>query len=522
MFRRFKIWPGGGGMFKKVLIANRGEIAVRIIRALRELGISSVAVFSEADREALHVRLADEAYPIGPAHPLESYLDVGRVLEAARRARVQAIHPGYGFLAENAAFVRAVEKAGFVFIGPDADCLEIIRDKVKARDAARRAGVPVVPGVEDVTPDNLAERAKELGYPLLLKSVAGGGGRGTRRVSRAKEVTNQFETTVKEARWSFANPDVYLEQLLKRARHVGVQVVADRHGGMDHLYEHEASVQRRLQKLLEEAPSPAVDDKLRERLCRAALAIAREVNLTNLGTVEFLLDGEKKFYFLGINGRIQVEHPITEMVTGLDLVRMQIELAAGAKVPFKSSAIQRHQHAIQLRVTAEDPARGFIPSAGTIRDLELPGGSSIRVDSGIHVGQAVSLYYDPLLLKIVSSGRDRAEALSRLDRALAEFHMDGVVTGAQYLRRFLKFKPFYTGSYDVNVLDRFLSSVDGSKRDIPVETITAAAALIAEDRIHRGLGIAGTGGEGLAKRRSTRDPWVFAARWDAMRGDLIR
>jgi len=509
-------------MFKKVLIANRGEIAVRIIRALRELGVGSVAVFSEADREALHVRLADEAYSVGPAHPLESYLDVGRVLETARRARVQAIHPGYGFLAENASFVRAVEKAGFVFIGPDAECLEIIRDKVRAREAARRADVPVVPGVDSVTPDNIADCAKELGYPLLLKSVAGGGGRGTRRVTKAKDVPSMFEASVKEARWSFANPDLYIERWLKRARHIGVQVVADRHGGVAHLYEHEASVQRRFQKLIEEAPSPAVDDKLRQQLVKAAIAIAKEVKLTNLGTVEFLLDGEKKFYFLGVNGRIQVEHPVTEMVTGLDLVRMQIELAAGAKVPFDPESVKRDLHAVQLRVTAEDPARGFIPSAGTIRDLELPGGSSVRVDSGIHIGQEISLYYDPLLLKVVASGRDRQEALSRLDRAVAEFHMDGVVTGAQYLRRFLKYKPFFNGSYDVRVLERFLSSVDGSKRDIPVETMVAAAALIAEDRVHRGMGIPGTAVDGAAGERSGRDPWVFAARWGGLRGGMAR
>lgn len=522
MFRRFKIWPGAGGMFKKVLIANRGEIAVRIIRALRELGVGSVAVFSEADREALHVRLADEAYPIGPAHPLESYLDVGRILEAARRAKVQAIHPGYGFLAENASFARAVEKSGFVFIGPEAECLEIIRDKVKAREAARRAGVPVVPGAEDVTPDNISECAKELGYPLLLKSVAGGGGRGTRWVARAREVSDQFEASVREARWSFANPDVYLESVLKKARHVGVTVVVDRHGGIAHVGEHEASVQRRFQKLIEEGPAPSVDAKLRPQLFRAAVAIAKEVGLGNIGTVEFLVDGEKKFYFLGVNGRIQVEHPVTEMVTGLDLVQLQIELAAGAKIPFDPETLPRNQHAVQLRVTAEDPARGFIPSAGTVRDLELPGGSAVRVDSGIHIGQEVSLYYDPLLLKIVTCGRDRAEALSRLDRALAEFHIDGVVTGAQYLRRFLKYKPFFAGSYDVRVLERFLASVDGSKREIPVECMVAAAALIAEDRMHRGIGITGGQVASAAATRAKRDPWVFAGRWGGMRGGMTR
>ncbi|MBN2491790.1 MAG: ATP-grasp domain-containing protein [Planctomycetes bacterium] len=522
MFRRLKIWPGSGGMFKKVLIANRGEIAVRIIRALRELGVVSVAVFSEADREALHVRLADEAYPIGPPHPLESYLDVGRILEAARRARVQAIHPGYGFLAENPAFVQAVEKSGLVFIGPDAECLEIIRDKLKAREAARRAGVPVVPAVEHVTADTIPERAKELGYPLLLKSVAGGGGRGTRRVARAKEIVAKYEASVKEARWSFANPDVFLERLLKRARHIGVQIVADRYGTVTDLYEHEGSVQRRYQKLVEEAPSPAVDDKLRAQLVRSAVAVSKEVGLTGLGTVEFLLDGEKKFYFLGLNGRIQVEHPLTEMITGLDLVRMQVELAAGGKVPFEPGSVGRTQHAVQVRVTAEDPARGFIPSAGVIRDLELPGGSSVRVDSGIHIGQEVSLYYDPLLLKIVTGGRDRAEALSRLDRALAEFHMDGVVTGAQYIRRFLKYKPFLSGSYDVRVMEHFLSSVDGSKREIPPEVMAAAGALIAEDRIHRGLGITAPGPESAALERPGRDPWIFAGRWSGMRGGLIR
>ena len=522
MFRRFKIWPGGGGMFKKVLIANRGEIAVRIIRALRELGIGSVAVFSEADREALHVRLADEAYPIGPPHPLESYLDVGRILEAARRARVQAVHPGYGFLAENAAFARAVELAGLVFIGPDADCLDILRDRVKAREAARRAGVPVVPGVEDVTSDNVMEKAKELGYPLLLKSVAGGGGRGTRSVVKAKEVTDKFERTTKEARWAFANPVLYLERLLKRPRHVGVQVVADRHGNVVALLEHEASVQRRYQKILEEAPSPAVDDKLRNQLLKASVDIAREVGLSNLGSVEFLLDGERKFYFLEMNTRIQVEHPVTEMITGLDLVRMQVELAGGAKVPFDPDSVPVNQHAIQLRVTAEDPSRGFMPSLGTIRDLELPGGSSVRVDSGIHIGQEISLYYDPLMLKIVACGRDRTEALSRLDRALAEFHMDGVVTGAPYLRRFLRYKPFFTGSYDVNVLDRFLASVDGTKRDVEIETIYSAAALIAQDRLRRGLGMSGSGGQSPVKPQATRDPWIFAGRWGGMRGGLFR
>ncbi len=518
MFRRLKIW-GGGGMFKKVLIANRGEIAVRIIRALRELGVGSVAVFSEADREASHVRLADEAYPIGPPHPLESYLDVGRILEAARRAKVQAIHPGYGFLAENAAFARAVERAGFVFIGPSPECLEIIRDKVQAKAAARRAGVQVVPGAEDVTAENIADKAKQLGFPVLLKSVAGGGGRGARKVTKARELLPKFEQATKEARWSFANPELYLEKMLKRPRHIGVQIVADRHGNSAHLFEHEASVQRRNQKVIEEAPSPGVSDKLRAQITKAALDIAREVELTIVGTVEFLLDGDDKFYFLGVNGRIQVEHPVTEMITGLDLVRMQIELAAGERLPVGGDLPELKQHAIQMRVTAEDPARGFMPSAGMIRDLELPGGSSIRVDSGIHFGQEISLYYDPLVLKIITSGRDRTEALSRLDRALAEFHIDGVVTSAPYLRRFLRYKPFMTGNYDTNVLDRFLSSVDGSKTDTPIDTICAAAALITQDRLHRGLASLQ---EPVIGPKPARDPWVFAGRVGGMRGGLLR
>src|SRR6266480_2500705 len=418
-------WP-----FQKVLIANRGEIAVRIIRACRDLGLGSVAVYSDADRHALHVRMADEAYHIGPSQATRSYLNILTIIEVARRAGAQAIHPGYGFLAENASFVDACTNAGLIFVGPPAEIQRAMGEKTAARRTAEAAGVPIVPGaMTDVEDDAEAEEvAARLGYPVLLKAAAGGGGKGIRFVRNPRDLLPALRTARSEARSAFGDSRVYIEKAVSPARHIEVQFIADKYGHVVHLGERECSIQRRHQKLIEESPSPALDPALREQITSSAVNLVRTINYVNAGTAEFLLGPDRNFYFLEVNARIQVEHPVTEMCTGIDLVQEQFRIAAGLPLSFTQRQLQLRGAAIECRISAEDPENRFLPATGTIQTLEEPSGPGVRVDSGLYAGLQVPLFYDPLLSKLIVWGRDRTQAIARMRRALAEYKILGVRT----------------------------------------------------------------------------------------------
>ena len=445
-------------MLKKILIANRGEIAVRIARACRELGVRSVAVYSDADRASLHVRVADEAYAVGPAPSRESYLRIDKLMEAARRAGCDALHPGYGFLAENPELPRACAANGIAFIGPSPEAMELLGSKTAARQLAARAGVPMVPGVQDPI-ENLqdAERiARELGYPVLLKAVAGGGGKGMRLVNAAGEMPAAWRDASSEALNAFGDGRVDLERYLDRPRHIEIQILADHHGNTVYLGERECSVQRRHQKVIEESPSPFMTPELRRSMGEAAVRLAREARYTNAGTVEFLVDADRNFYFLEVNTRLQVEHPVTEMVTGLDLVKLQIRIAGGESLPFAQENIVLRGHAIECRLYAEDPVNNFFPSPGTIVSYRAPSGPGIRLDDGVYPGFTVPTEYDPMLGKLIAAGQDRAEAVARLERALEEFSITGIKTNAQLFVRILRDPEFVRGELFTRWLDERL------------------------------------------------------------------
>ncbi|HEY6957481.1 MAG TPA: biotin carboxylase N-terminal domain-containing protein, partial [Candidatus Limnocylindria bacterium] len=436
--------------FRTVLIANRGEIAVRIIRACRDMGMRSVAVYSEVDRDALHVRLADEAYPIGPAAPRESYLSIGKLIEVARRARCDAVHPGYGFLSENAEFAAAVKDAGITFVGPPADVQRLLGEKTRARRLAHDAGVPIADGTIDPLADlDEARRvAARVGYPVMLKAAGGGGGKGMRAVRSAGELDAAWRMATGEASSAFGAPDLFLEKLVEHARHVEVQLIADEHGDVVWLGERDCSIQRRHQKLIEETPGPAVDDALRERLGAAAVKIARRAKYRNAGTAEFLVAPDGTFSFLEVNTRLQVEHPVTELATGLDLVALQFRVAAGEPLPFAQADVRRDGAAIEFRLTAEDARGGFVPASGTVTLLRLPAGPGVRVDHGLFEGMRVPTEYDPLLAKIVVWGRDRAEAVVRARRAVRETIVGGLPTSLDFHAHALDDPDFIAGRYD--------------------------------------------------------------------------
>jgi len=445
-------------MFKKILIANRGEIAVRVIRACREMDISPVAVYSEADAAAFHVRLADEAYLLGPAPAVESYLRIDRIVEAARRSGAEAVHPGYGFLAENAAFARAVGEAGLTFIGPTPEAMELMGSKIGARRAAIKAGAPVVPGTTEPLQslDEARETAARLGYPVMLKATAGGGGKGMRLVGREAELASAFETARSEAEAAFGDASVYLEKAVERPRHIEIQIFSDTHGNFVHLGERECSVQRRHQKVIEECPSPIDEPTLRERMGAAAVEIARAAAYVGAGTVEFLVsDVTRDFYFLEMNTRLQVEHPVTELVTGFDLVREQICVAAGEPLSFTQEDVRWTGHAIECRVYAEDPEQDFMPSPGRITMLRGPGGPFVRYDGGSYAGGEVSIYYDPLIAKLAVWGRTRREAVERMRRALGDYHLGGIKTTLPFFREVMRDDEFVAGRLDTGFISRF-------------------------------------------------------------------
>jgi len=468
-------------MFKKILIANRGEIAVRVMRACRELGIPSVAVYSEVDRASLHVRHADEAYLIGPAAATESYLNLGKILEVARRSGADAIHPGYGFLSENPRFARACREAGIKFIGPTAEAMELLGSKTRARQAMERAGVPLVPGsARGLEFAESLRVAKEVGYPIMLKAAAGGGGKGMRLVRSEEELHSAFESARSEAERAFGDGEVYIEKLIENPRHIEMQVLADEHGHTLWLGERECSVQRRHQKVLEESPSPVVNAEMRRRMGEAAVKVAQAGGYTNAGTVEFLVDEDKNFYFLEVNTRLQVEHPVTEMVTGLDLVHLQIRIAAGQPLPFRQEDVQLRGHAMECRIYAEDPDNNYFPSPGRITLLLIPGGPGIRRDSGMYEGWSVPLDYDPLLAKLIGYGSDRRQTIMRLRRALHEYFVGGIKTNISLFRRILKNPEFMAGKLDTGFLDRLLAipEADPVKKEHP-EIAAIAAGVFA-------------------------------------------
>jgi acetyl-CoA carboxylase biotin carboxylase subunit len=449
-------------MFRKVLIANRGEIAVRIARACRELGISPVAVYSEADRGARHVRVADEAYLLGPAPSSESYLRGDRIVEAALAAGAEAIHPGYGFLSESAAFARAVRDAGLVLVGPPPEAMELMGSKTSARRAVRDAGAPVVPGAVDpvADPEEARRIADEIGFPVMLKAAAGGGGKGMRLVRSREELESALERAGSEAQAAFGDSAVYVEKAIERPRHIEIQVLADRHGACVYLGERECSLQRRHQKVLEECPATFDDPHLRRRMGEAAVAISRAAGYEGAGTIEFLVDADRNFYFLEMNTRLQVEHPVTEMVTGVDLVVAQLRVAAGEPLWFGQEDVSLRGVAIECRVYAEDPDGGFIPSPGRITSLAEPAGPGVRVDSGVYEGWEVAIHYDPLLAKLVVWGGTRDEAIARLDRALGEYTVGGIRTTLPLFRQLVADARFRAGEIDTQFLDRWIAERD--------------------------------------------------------------
>ena len=434
-------------MLNKILIANRGEIAIRIMRACRELGIKTVAVYSEADKNAQHVQFADEAVLLGGAAPKESYLNVDALLRAARDSQADAIHPGYGFLSENASFAAAVESANLTFIGPSADSIRAMGDKAESKILMKKAGVPTVPGFEGLESyDDFKKAANEIGYPVLVKAAAGGGGKGMRVVNAESELKEAIELARREALNAFGDERLLIEKYLAEAHHIEIQVFGDKHGNLVHLFERECSVQRRHQKIIEESPSPLLTPELRARMGEAAVNAAQAVNYYNAGTVEFIFDPKtQQYYFLEMNTRLQVEHPVTELVTGLDLVHWQIRIAAGEKFPFTQSDLHQHGHAIECRVYAEDPATGFLPSTGKLLQFIQPQGPGIRVDSGFATGDEVTHFYDPLLAKLVVYAGNREDAIKRMKSALNDFIVHGVVTNIDYMHAVLETDDFKQG-----------------------------------------------------------------------------
>ncbi len=463
----------------KVLIANRGEIAVRIIRACQELGHETVAVYSDVDRTALHVRLADEAYLLGPAAASESYLRGDRILEVAAACGADAVHPGYGFLAENADFAQAVSDAGLKFVGPPPAAIRAMGDKVRSRQAMIAAGVPVVPGTEKgLTDEEAIEIAPSVGYPLLIKASAGGGGKGMRRCDEPSQLTAALSAARREALKSFGDDTVYLERYIEQARHVEIQVLADKHGNVIHLGERECSLQRRHQKVLEECPSPAVSPELRDRMGAAAVAAAAAVGYESAGTVEFLLDAASgEFFFLEMNTRLQVEHPVTEMVTGVDLVKQMLRIAQGRKLRFEQADIEWTGHALECRINAEDPYNNFLPSTGRVTSLHEPSGPGVRVDGALYEGYEVGLFYDPLLAKLIVRGENRPDAILRMRRALDEYRIAGIKTSIPLHQKLMDRTQFISGFYDTSYLEtHFRMDEDDEESDL--DRIAAIAATL--------------------------------------------
>ncbi|MBE9465228.1 acetyl-CoA carboxylase biotin carboxylase subunit [Dyadobacter subterraneus] len=444
---------------KKILVANRGEIALRILRTAREMNIKTVAIFSEADRKAPHVRYADEAVCVGPAPSSESYLNINKILEVCHQLGVDAIHPGYGFLSENAGFARKVREAGLIFIGPSPESIEIMGSKLAAKDAAGRYNIPMVPGTASAIDDR--EEAKrvslEIGYPVLIKASAGGGGKGMRVVENEAEFDEQMDRAVSEAISSFGDGAVFIEKYITSPKHIEIQVLGDQHGNIIHLFERECSIQRRHQKVIEEAPSISITPAIREEMGRCAVDVARSCGYYGAGTVEFIIDENKNFYFLEMNTRLQVEHPVTELITGVDLVKQMIYIAEGKALTIKQEDLQIKGHSIEVRVYAEDPANNFLPDVGTLVTYVRPQGNGVRVDDGFEQGMEIPIYYDPMLSKLITYGQNREEAIEKMTRAIDEYHISGVQTTLSFCRFVMNHNLFRTGSFDTNFVNLHFS-----------------------------------------------------------------
>ncbi|NWJ44510.1 MAG: acetyl-CoA carboxylase biotin carboxylase subunit [Chloroflexi bacterium] len=506
-------------MLKKVLIANRGEIAIRVIRACRDLGIATVAVFSEADRKSLHVRYADEAYLIGPAPARDSYLRIDRIINAAKKSGADAVHPGYGFLSERAEFAEACVEAGLVFIGPPAAAIRNMGDKVMAKQLARAAGVPLVPGTdaEAKTAAEAKSISDEIGYPVLIKAAAGGGGKGMRVVRSSDEIESAFGAATREAANSFGYGGVYIEKLLENVKHVEIQIIADSFGNAIHLGERECSMQRRHQKMLEEAPSMALDDDLRRRMGEVAVAAAKKANYVNAGTIEFLVTNDKKFYFMEMNTRLQVEHPVTELITGVDIVTEQLKIASGLPLSYKQEDIVLKGWAIECRITAEDPFNNFLPSIGIIERNVSPNGPGIRLDSAVFDGYEVSLYYDPMISKLITYGNDRLQAIERMQRALREYRLYGIKTTIPFHQQLLASEAFQSGEFYTTSLETN-ATLKPNQQYRPIEPVLAAiaGALIEEtvqNEERQGKGVA----HSIVNGNVEKSGWKEVARREVLR-----
>lgn len=497
-------------MFKKVLIANRGEIAVRIIRACKELGIKTVAIFSDIDRKALHVRLADEAYFVGPAQAAQSYLNMEKIMEVAKRSEAEAIHPGYGFFAENYEFVKRVESEDLVFIGPPAESVKLLGDKVAARKTMKKSGVPIVPGteVEIGSDEQGAFIAEKVGFPVLIKAVGGGGGKGMRIVREKSELKSALRSASSEAKSAFADPRIYIEKYLERPRHVEIQILADKFGNVIHLGERECSIQRRHQKVVEESPSPVVDENMRKAMGEAAVTATKASGYVNAGTIEFLVDSDRSFYFLESNTRLQVEHPVTEMVTGIDLAKEQLRIASGIKLSYQQQDIKWRGSAIECRIYAEDPENNFLPSTGVVHSYWEPSGPGIRVDSGLYEGAEVSLFYDPLISKLLAWGKDRDEAIQRMKRALSEYRILGVATTIPFHLKVMETRKFQKGEIHTHFIDEEFEKEKLSEVEDKDEILRAVAVFSAlldyrEKKTVKPV---------LSKTQSKESPWKIEGR----------
>jgi acetyl-CoA carboxylase biotin carboxylase subunit len=494
-------------MFKKVLIANRGEIAVRIIKACQEMGIKTVAVYSEVDRHSPHVQIADESVNLGDPTPSESYLNIAKIIESARNVNAEAIHPGYGFLAENPDFAKACADSGIKFIGPTPEVIRLMGDKIEAKKTIASANVPVIPGYHGVKQDlsTLIKEGKKIGFPLLVKATAGGGGKGMRVVHAEAELEQSIESAKREAKSSFGNDSVFLEQYIDKPRHIEFQILADEHGHVIHLFERECSIQRRHQKIIEETPSPVMTKKLRDEMGTAAVAAAEAVGYTNAGTIEFMVDGKQNFYFMEMNTRLQVEHPITEATTGVDLAKWQLRIASGMELTFKQNDLVQRGHALECRIYAEDPSNGFLPSIGTLEKVELPIGPNIRNDTGVETNFYVSPYYDPMLAKLAVNSENREESINKMIWALSHYVVLGVTTNISFLKKVLEHPEFRKGNITTHFINDYFRDWLVTKEGLPLDAIIALAVY---DSLH-------TQRQELVryKEADPHSPWQHVGRW---------
>ncbi len=494
-------------MFKKVLVANRGEIAVRIIKACQELGIKTIAIYSDVDKKALHVQLADESICLGDPTPIQSYLNISKILKSAREVGAEAIHPGYGFLAENPDFAHSCNGFGIKFIGPSFKVISLMGDKIEAKKTMEKAGIPVIPGYHGVKQDNksLIEEGKKIGFPLLVKAAAGGGGKGMRIVHTNEKLKEAIEGAKRESKSSFGDDTVFLEKYLDKPRHIEFQILADEHGNIIHLFERECSIQRRHQKIIEETPSPIMTAKLRKKMGDAAVIAAKTVGYSNAGTVEFMIDKDLKFYFMEMNTRLQVEHPITEMTTGIDLAKWQIKIASGEKLTIKQKDLRQHGHAIECRIYAENPDKGFLPSIGSLEKVEVPNGPNIRDDSGIYTGMKITPYYDPMLAKIITYAENRDENINKMVWALSRYVIMGVTTNISFLKNVIKHEEFKKGNITTHFIDNYFKDRSLTKDRLPIDAIIALAVY---DSIHKRS-------KEIVRYKETdpHNPWKHVGRW---------